>query len=60
MPKAAFWALDLSVKCSRPYFKTDKETRETVNGDFGNFKNTHNSPSSLSSFLFRASRAHRK
>jgi len=40
MPKAAFRALDLSIKRSRPFqsdLKTDQEVlqaRETVKGDF--------------------------
>jgi len=36
-PKAAFLALDLSIKCLRPFpsdLKTDQEARETVKGDF--------------------------
>jgi len=37
MPKAAFLALDLSIKHSRPFpsdLKTDQEVRETVIGNF--------------------------
>jgi len=49
MPKAAFRALNLSIKHSSPFssnLKTDQEVlkaRETVKGGF---KNNHNSPSS--------------
>jgi len=55
MPKAAFQALNLSIKHCRPFpsdLKTDQEVlkaSETVIGDFWNFKNTHSSPSSSSS-----------
>jgi len=40
MPKTTFWALDLSIKCSRPFpsnLKTDQEVlkaRDTVKDDF--------------------------
>jgi len=51
-PKAAFQALNLSIKYSRPFpsdLKTDQEVLKASKVIFLNFKNTHNSPSSSSS-----------